>query len=83
MDYKNAIITTLGKNWEKPSYETHWDRKYKRPNNHSATTQELVKATHLDEKTILKTCQELMKENKIESKDNNSILNSMSWWVLK
>lgn len=83
MDYKNAIINALGKNWEKPSYEPHWDRKYKRPTNHSATTQELVKTTHLDEKTIIITCNELWKEKQIESQNNNSKLNSISWWVLK
>jgi hypothetical protein len=83
MDYENAIINALGKNWERPSYEPHWDRKYKRPTNHSATTQELIKATHLDEKTIMQTCNKLLEQGKIFSKNNNSQWCAMSWWVLK
>jgi hypothetical protein len=83
MDYKNTIINALGKNWEKPSYEPHWQQKFKRPTEHSATTQELIRATHLDEKTIMQTCNALWEEGLIESINNNSKWCAMSWWVLK
>lgn len=82
MDYKNAVIIALNKERKPHAFETHWDKKYLRPSEHSATCQELIKSTHLDEKTIITTLNELEVEGKVKGVFKGGKECLILWWQL-
>ena len=82
MDYKNAIILSLGEKRKPHAYESHWDKKYLRPSEHSATCQELMKSTHLSEAQVVTTLNELEAEKKVKGIFRGGKECLILWWEL-
>ncbi len=96
MDYKNAIIISLNEDRKKHSFEKHWGMKILRPTEikenieekikiipvKCSTCQEIIQSTHLDEKTVVTTLNELEAEGKIRSIFKGGKNCSVLWWAL-
>lgn len=82
MEYKNALILSLGKTRPPKAYEPHWDKKHTRPTDHSATCKELQRDTHLDESTVVETLNQLEAEGKVISVFKGGKECLILWWEL-